>query len=630
MAVRIFVSPDGNGFMTDIATWLAEAAREAGRPAEVVSDGSLPDGELIDLVVAPHEFFELTRHPIGNLQRAAAASICVNTEQPGTTWFRFASDACARGLLTLDISTQGQVALSSMGVTTWHLQLGGVPSMEVGAAEDRSIDVLFVGSLDDRRGEALARLAPRLHRRTTELRLFRFDRPATPGTPGLLFGAEKYRLLSSAKLLLNVHRARPPQRSSRQQQTAPYFEWARMVEAMANGCVVLTEPSEGTSPLRPGVHFVEADLDAMADAIDQLLVAQEEREAIAAAARAEIEGPLALRRSLGPILDRIEHEVVPRLRGHVQRSRPTRGVWRLGASQVPPPVRLGPFRPYLQLQRRAKELALAENDTLRALDGAACLLRHGTPQHIEESRTPAYDAVDPEVSVVVTVYNYAEVVVETLDSIAASEDVAYEIVIVEDHATDRSRDVVHRFMTDHPSVPILLVAKDANAGLARARNTGFERARASKVMVMDADNAVYPLCLRRLSDRLAIEPTASAVYAILEDFGSQQHVRSAFPWDVDRLCAANYIDAQAMWRADAWRTLGGYRDDDQHVHGWEDWDLWLRLAGTGGHASLVPQILGRYRVQAGSMIALTNLATDEAIEAMRARHPRLPWPVVPT
>jgi hypothetical protein len=99
---------------------------------------------------------------------------------------------------------------------------------------------------------------------------------------------------------------------------------------------------------------------------------------------------------------------------------------------------------------------------------------------------------------------------------------------------------------------------------------------------------------------------------------------------VDRLCAANYIDAQAMWRADAWRTLGGYRDDDRHVHGWEDWDLWLRLAGTGGHASLVPQILGRYRVQAGSMIALTNLATDEAIEAMRARHPRLPWPVVPT
>jgi hypothetical protein len=31
-------------------------------------------------------------------------------------------------------------------------------------------------------------------------------------------------------------------------------------------------------------------------------------------------------------------------------------------------------------------------------------------------------------------------------------------------------------------------------------------------------------------------------------------------------------------------------------------------------------------VQRGSMIALTNLATDDAIAAMRKRYPDLPWP----
>ena len=36
--------------------------------------------------------------------------------------------------------------------------------------------------------------------------------------------------------------------------------------------------------------------------------------------------------------------------------------------------------------------------------------------------------------------------------------------------------------------------------------------------------------------------------------------------------------------------------------------------------------LGRYRVRRGSMIALTNLATDEAIEATHRRYPGLPWP----
>jgi hypothetical protein len=81
-----------------------------------------------------------------------------------------------------------------------------------------------------------------------------------------------------------------------------------------------------------------------------------------------------------------------------------------------------------------------------------------------------------------------------------------------------------------------------------------------------------------------------------------------------------------MFRKSAWERLGGYRADDDLVYGWEDWDLWLRLAATGGRAMLVTQILGRYRVQQGSMIALTNLATDEAIAAMRDRYPSLPWP----
>ena len=72
--------------------------------------------------------------------------------------------------------------------------------------------------------------------------------------------------------------------------------------------------------------------------------------------------------------------------------------------------------------------------------------------------------------------------------------------------------------------------------------------------------------------------------------------------------------------------LGGYRADDEHVYGWEDWDLWLRLAATGGRAVLHREILGRYRVQGSSMITLTNLETDDAIQAMRARYPTLPWP----
>ena len=624
--VRVFVAPTGNGFMRDIATWLVEAAAQTGRDSTLVDDGSLPDASgSIDLVVAPHEFFELSDRPKAELQRAAAVSVCVCTEQPGTPWFHLSVDACRRGLATIDINPHGVDALRALGIDAHHLQLGAVPSIEAAPAAERSTDVLFMGGLDDRRGAALADLAPRLQRYDTDMRLFRFDRPIVADTPGVLFGADKYRLLSSARILINLHRDRAMHLPVGT-VAPPYFEWARMIEAMANGCVVVTEPSEGFEPLQDGVHFVQAEVHDMADVIDGLLADESHRRAIADAAHAAVTGPLELHNSLGPLLDRLERDVLPRLSQHAATSRPTRGLWRLGGSRVTPPVRLGPFRPYLELQRHAKHLALAENRALRTLDATSCLLKHGEMQHIERVETVAYAAAEPEVSVIVTLYNYADVVVETLDSIIASEQVAFEVIVIDDHATDHSRHVVRDLMQQHQDVPMVLLGKDANEGLAAARNTGFSEARASLVMVMDADNTIYPLCLRRLADALRRDPQGDAAYAILEDFGSQRNVRSALAWDVGRLCAANYIDAQAMWRRESWQRLGGYRDDDDHVFGWEDWDLWLRVAESGGHAVHVSQILGRYRVQPGSMIALTNLATDEAIDTIRQRYASLPWP----
>jgi glycosyltransferase involved in cell wall biosynthesis len=256
-------------------------------------------------------------------------------------------------------------------------------------------------------------------------------------------------------------------------------------------------------------------------------------------------------------------------------------------------------------------MAMAENATLRHLDELKCVLAHGTGQHISRRESPAYAGATPDVSVIVTLYNYADVVTETLGSLAASTGVEIEIIVVDDHATDDSRTVVDAFVDEHPELAMLRLGKDANEGLAAARNAGFEEARAEYVMVMDADNHVYPTCIARLRDTLLGDPSASASYAILEDFGDQRNIRSAIDW--------------AMWRADAWRDLGGYRDDDELVYGWEDWDLWLRLAESGGHATLRREILGRYRVRHGSMISLTNLATEDAIEAMHLRYPSLPW-----
>jgi len=623
-AVRVFVAERGNGFMRDIADWFVDAAAATGRPCTLVTD-DLPavDGS-INLVIAPHEFFELHTAPKLDLRRAAAASICVGTEQPGTPWFRLTADACRRGLVSLDINPQGAAALRSEGIDARHVQLGAVDSMRSPLAEgdhvNRAVDVLFMGGLDDRRGAVLASLAETLHDRHADLRLFKFDRPVSASTPGLVFGRDKYDVLASARILVNVHRERPGG------DHAPhYFEWARMVEAMANRCVVLTEPSATYEPLTSGEHFVSAELTDFAAALGRLLDDADHRAAIAERAHDAVFGPLRLDIALGAALDRIERDVLDRMAEHVATSRPDRGPWHLGSSQVPPPVRLGPFTPYTDLRRRAKRLALDDTDMIRRIESVASTLATGSPEHRTVITTPGHTQVSPRVSSVVTLYDYAGVVGETLASLAASVGVDHEIIIVDDHSSDDGRTVVEQFIAAHPDLAITLIAKDANAGLATARNDGFEVARGEYVFVIDADNHVYPTCLRRLADTLDEHTDAAAAYSILEDFGDRRNVRSALGWDPARLCAANYIDAQAMWRKRSWYDLGGYRNDDRFVFGWEDWDLWLRLASTGGHALLRREILGRYRVQQGSMISLTNLETADAISAMRSRYPTLPW-----
>ena len=81
-----------------------------------------------------------------------------------------------------------------------------------------------------------------------------------------------------------------------------------------------------------------------------------------------------------------------------------------------------------------------------------------------------------------------------------------------------------------------------------------------------------------------------------------------------------------MFRKSAWERLGGYRADDDLVYGWEDWDLWLRLAATGGRAMLVTQILGRYRVHQQSMLRTTTNVGKNHIalrENIKSLHPWL-------
>ena len=230
-----------------------------------------------------------------------------------------------------------------------------------------------------------------------------------------------------------------------------------------------------------------------------------------------------------------------------------------------------------------------------------------------------------QVTVVVTLYNYEDLVLEALDTIVGQDLREIDLVVVDDGSTDGGdRRVLDWLLANNERFGrAVLMRHTRNEGLAAARNLGFTTAATRFVFVLDADNQLYPRCLTACLEA-ARATNADMVYTLLEVFGEQRGVMGTDLWNPAALQAANYIDAMALVARGAWQQVGGYRH--METAGWEDYDLWLKFAEAGFDVVRVPEILCRYRQHGGSMLRnVTNRpATVDALHAdMRLHHPAL-------
>jgi hypothetical protein len=640
---RVYVSEHGNVFMREIADHLVEALIAGGRAAEIVTD-RLPeplgpgDDPLHQLVVAPHEFFVLFPADEIDRLRSAASAVCINTEQQGTPFFDLAMQYARRGPVVLDINVHSLAAIRRLGLPAVHLPLGFVPSMDHWTADrtrERRIDLGFLGGRTARREAFIGGAAGQLWEWRTDLRFFSWHRPALAGHATFTSGGAKYDRLADTRILLNVHR-----------DTEPYFEWARVVEAIANGCVVASETSVGIEPLRAGEHLVMTSLDDLAEQAVALAFDEPRRQAMADAAYEVLTTSMHQTALLDRSLVAASDAAGPRAAHPTGIGRTA--IARTAISTARSAVRLLPDDRQARtrhaaapmtadrqmLEKTAKDLKqafLGQLRVVRAVEGSLATLRHGRADHADVVRTPAVATTDPVVTVVIPLFNQGHYLREALDSVVAAahdERVPVEVIVVDDHSTDDSLGVASGLLQDRPWMPITLIARAANGGLPAARNTGFASARGRYVFALDADNLLYPNGLTSLAAHLDEAPAdVIAAYGMLERFDETGALglTSHLPWDPDLLVHGAFIDAMAMFRVSSWRALGGYATDDG-IYGWEDYDLWLTIAEAGLRASLVTAVVGRYREQPGSMRKISDIDMASNFVILRERHPRLPWP----
>ena len=237
----------------------------------------------------------------------------------------------------------------------------------------------------------------------------------------------------------------------------------------------------------------------------------------------------------------------------------------------------------------------------------------------------------PAISVVITLYNYERYIQQCVSSLERAERAnlpgGIEILIVDDASTDESLRHAQRIQQTS-TLPVRIVAKRFNTGLADARNVGLRLGRAPYAFIMDADNLIFPRALELLYAAITTSCSAAA-YSILGRFRGEPDNRSGllsyFDWDPRMLAEYPYIDAMALFDRAQLIALGGYDNDLFRFgwFGWEDYELWLRMAAAHLKATMVPNILCLYRHHESAMSNTTNLFEVDLVRHLISRYERL-------
>jgi glycosyltransferase involved in cell wall biosynthesis len=236
-----------------------------------------------------------------------------------------------------------------------------------------------------------------------------------------------------------------------------------------------------------------------------------------------------------------------------------------------------------------------------------------------EPRPPA----DPLlVSIVIPCYKQAAYLPESIGSALSQTYQPIEVVVVDDGSPDGAAAVAARYS--------VRCVRQANLGLARARNAGLVAARGGHVVFLDADDQLDPRAVEHGLAALSARPGAAMAFGrarVVDAEGLLMFTAPEAPLAADAdtyvaLLGSNIIwtPAVALFCRDVLDHVGGF---DPRVSAAADYDLYLRVARqypVAGHAGIVAAY--RHHDAAMSKNAAVMLRTTLAVHRRQWRYAR--------
>ena len=118
----------------------------------------------------------------------------------------------------------------------------------------------------------------------------------------------------------------------------------------------------------------------------------------------------------------------------------------------------------------------------------------------------------PKVTVVIPVYNREKYVCEAIESVLDQTFADFELLVIDDGSTDRSREAVQSYHDPR----IRLMSNEKNEGIPKTRNKGIGLARGEYLAFLDSDDRAYPERLAKQVAFLDRHPDYAAVGAWID------------------------------------------------------------------------------------------------------------------
>lgn len=133
-------------------------------------------------------------------------------------------------------------------------------------------------------------------------------------------------------------------------------------------------------------------------------------------------------------------------------------------------------------------------------------------------------SAEPVISIIVPVYNTAERLPRTLDSLLNQTIPSFELILVNDGSTDRSTEICREYAKNNPEKIILL--EGPNQGVSSARNRGLGAARGKWIYFSDSDDFIEPELCQYLLEQAENTNADLSSCAMICDNSRQKDIRT--------------------------------------------------------------------------------------------------------